>query len=215
VKWQARETSARSARNIFRRAQLHHVVTRAGPSVSLAWPALQPRAGPRIEQPAIARFALRWTALTRVHARLANVLSLSRVWCVWAPSSRMVHPRSVGAGLLALLAFGSALPACSGSALTDSCGVVGRERSCECTGASIGIQVCQFDGNWEPCTCYSVAGSGGAAGSSGAAGTVGAAGSAGTSSRSSAVEASRAGRGGSRSSGFPFSSSAGRAARRD
>jgi hypothetical protein len=138
------------------------------------------------------------------------------MWCVWGPSRR-VHPRSVSAVMmLVLAAFGVALAGCSGSALTDSCGVVGRERSCECTGRSIGIQTCQFDGAWEPCTCYSVGGAGAASGSGGMGGAIAGSGggSAGTSSRSSAVEAARAGRGGSRGI-FPFSSAAGRSSRRD
>jgi hypothetical protein len=103
------------------------------------------------------------------------------------------------------------LSACSGSALTDSCGVAGRQRSCPCSGRAIGIQICQLDGTWETCTCYGInAGTGGASGNGGASGA------AGTSTRSSAIEADRGGRGGasgstSRST-FPFG---GRPARRD
>jgi hypothetical protein len=134
------------------------------------------------------------------------------MWCVWGPSRwLLVHPRSVAPGLLLVLSA-LAAAACSGSALTDSCGVVGRERSCECTGRSIGIQSCQLDGTWESCTCYSVSGAGGDGGAGGA--TAGAGGSAGASGRSSGVQAAGAGRGGSRGFGFPFSS-AGRGSRRD
>ncbi|HET8931868.1 MAG TPA: hypothetical protein VFN67_00440 [Polyangiales bacterium] len=128
--------------------------------------------------------------------------------------------RTVSAALLLGLILGEplALSACSGSALTDSCGVAGRQRSCPCSGSAVGIQACQLDGAWETCTCYGVNGPIGGSSS----GSGGASGAGGTSTRSAAVEADRGGAGGANARGgaggssvrppFPFG---GRPARRD
>jgi hypothetical protein len=72
--------------------------------------------------------------------------------------------------------------ACSNDPPGSSCGVTGRERSCPCSGSAVGIQACQFDGQWEPCTCYprsgsATAGSSGIAANGGSGGMSAAAGS--------------------------------------
>lgn len=47
------------------------------------------------------------------------------------------------------------LGACSGNTITDSCGVAGRERSCDaCATQQVGIQTCQLNGSWSVCECY-------------------------------------------------------------
>jgi hypothetical protein len=65
--------------------------------------------------------------------------------------------------------------ACSSDPPGTSCGVTGRERSCPCNGNAVGIQACQFDGQWEACTCYpragnTVAGSAGVVAANGGSG---------------------------------------------
>ena len=140
---------------------------------------------------------------------------LSRVWRVWVSSWRF-RPRVLPLVPSLALVIGSVLLACSGTAITETCGVVGRERSCDCTGRSIGIQACQFDGTWEACTCFSVSGGSGGAGAGAAAGTAGTGdtGGRGGDGGTSAPAEGRASTGGSRSFGFPFPT-AGRTPRRD
>jgi hypothetical protein len=77
--------------------------------------------------------------------------------------------------------------ACSSDPPGVSCGVVGRERSCPCSGNAVGIQACQLDGQWESCTCYPRASNGGSSGVAANGGSGGASANAGAS----------AGRGGS------------------
>jgi hypothetical protein len=86
--------------------------------------------------------------------------------------------------------------ACSSEPPSASCGVTGRERSCPCSGNAVGIQACQFDGQWESCKCYPRTGTAG----TGTGGVVAANGGSGGASANAGASAGRGGTTGQRSS---------------
>lgn len=86
--------------------------------------------------------------LRRARERCRRARHVLRTTIMWGLSRSRRATLSVAAALASLLGA-----ACSGSTLTESCGVVGRQQACECSGSAVGIQTCQLDGSWE-CTCY-------------------------------------------------------------